>query len=70
VARAAADGMARRIVPVGTAFDGDIVFACAAGSAPGTALQVEQLARAAVETAILRAVRAARGRDGIPGLAG
>jgi len=70
VARAAADGMARRIVPVGTAFDGDIVFACSAGSAAGTGLQVEQLAREAVETAILRAVRAARGRDGIPGLAG
>lgn len=69
VARAAADGMARRIVPVGTAFDGDIVFACSAGRAAGTALQVEQLAREAVETAILRAVRAARGRDGIPGLA-
>jgi L-aminopeptidase/D-esterase-like protein len=70
VARAAADGMARRIVPVGTAFDGDVVFACSCGTATGTALQVEQLAREAVETAILRAVRAARGRDGIPGLAG
>jgi L-aminopeptidase/D-esterase-like protein len=70
VARAAADGMARRIVPVGTAFDGDIVFACSSGSAAGTALQVEQIAREAVETAILRAVRAARGRDGVPGLAG
>lgn len=70
VARAAADGLARRIVPVGTAFDGDIVFACSAGQAAGTALQVEQLARQAVETAIERAVRAARGREGIPGLAG
>ncbi len=70
VARAAADGLARRIVPVGTAFDGDVVFACSAGRAEGTALQVEQLARQAVETAVERAVRAARGRDGIPGLAG
>ena len=70
VARAAADGLARRIVPVGTAFDGDIVFACSAGAVAGGALQVEQLARQAVEGAVERAVRAARGRDGIPGLAG
>jgi L-aminopeptidase/D-esterase-like protein len=70
VARAAADGLARRIVPVGTAFDGDVVFACSAGQAAGTALQVEQLARQTVETAVERAVRAARGRDGIPGLGG
>ncbi len=70
VARAAADGLARRIVPVGTPFDGDIVFACSCGTAAGTALQVEQLARQAVETAVERAVRAARGRDGIPGLGG
>jgi len=70
VARAAADGLARRIVPVGTAFDGDIVFACSAGRGAGTALQVEQLARQAVETAVERAVRAAKGRDGIPGLGG
>jgi L-aminopeptidase/D-esterase-like protein len=70
VARAAADGLARRIVPVGTAYDGDIVFACSAGRAAGSALQVEQLARQAVETAVERAVRTARGRDGIPGLGG
>jgi L-aminopeptidase/D-esterase-like protein len=70
VARAAADGLARRIVPVGTAFDGDILFACSAGAVPGSALQVEQLARQVSETAVERAVRAARGRDGIPGLAG
>jgi L-aminopeptidase/D-esterase-like protein len=70
VAHAAADGLARRIVPVGTAFDGDVVFACSAGHAAGTALQVEQLGRQAVETAVERAVRSARGRDGIPGLGG
>ena len=70
VARAAADGLARRVVPVGTAFDGDVVFACSAGAAAGAPLQVEQLARLAVETAVERAVRAARGRDGIRGLAG
>jgi len=70
VARAAADGLARRIVPVGTAFDGDVVFACSAGATVAAAVQVEQMARLATETAVERAVRAARGRDGIPGLAG
>ena len=70
VARAAADGLARRIVPVGTAFDGDVLFACSAGAVAGGALQVEQLARQAVETAVERAVRTPRGSDRIPGLAG
>ena len=69
VARAGADALARRIVPSGTALDGDVVFACSAGAAAATAIQVEQLARVATETAVERAVRAARGRDGIPGLA-
>jgi L-aminopeptidase/D-esterase-like protein len=69
VARAGADALARRIVPSGTAVDGDIVFACSAGSAPASAFQVEQLARAAVEMAVERGVRMASGRDGIPGLA-
>ena len=64
-----ADAIARRIVPSGTAVDGDIVFACSAGTAQATAMQVEQMARAATEMAIERAVRMAKGRDGIPGLA-
>jgi L-aminopeptidase/D-esterase-like protein len=69
VARAAADALARRIVPSGSAVDGDIVFACSAGSAAGPPSQVEQLSRAATEVAVERAVRLAKGRDGIPGLA-
>ncbi|HXY68017.1 MAG TPA: P1 family peptidase [Gemmatimonadales bacterium] len=69
VARAAADGVARRVVPSGTSVDGDIVFACSAGALAAPAVQVEQLARAATEAAVERAVRAARGRDGVPGLA-
>jgi L-aminopeptidase/D-esterase-like protein len=69
VARAAADALARRIVPSGTSVDGDIVFACSAGGAPAPAFQVEQLARAATEMAVERAVRLAKGREGIPGLA-
>jgi len=69
VARAAADGLARRIVPIGTAFDGDVLFACSAGTAEAPPIQVEQLAREATEAAVERAVRLAKGRDGVPGLA-
>ena len=69
VARAGADALARRVVPSGTAVDGDVVFACSAGALPASAFQVEQLARAATEMAVERGVRTARGREGIPGLA-
>ncbi len=69
VARAGADAIARRVTPSGSAVDGDIVFACSAGSVEAPLLQVEQLARQATEQAIERAVRMAKGRDGIPGLA-
>jgi len=69
VARAGGDALARRIVPIGTSFDGDVVFACSAGTADAPPIQVEQMAREAVETAVMRAVRLARGRDGVPGLA-
>jgi L-aminopeptidase/D-esterase-like protein len=72
VATAAGAGLYRRITPVATSFDGDVVFAVSpiAGERPSTELLViETLAAAAVEHAIERAVRAAHGRDGIPGLA-
>ena len=69
VARAGADAIARRIVPSGTAVDGDVVFACSAGEAQAGAMQVEQMARLATEMAIERGVRTAKGREGIPGLA-
>ncbi len=69
VARAAGDGLARRILPVGTMFDGDVIFACAAGTIEAPPIQVEMLAREAAEMAVERAVRLAKGRDGIPGLA-
>jgi L-aminopeptidase/D-esterase-like protein len=68
VSRAGADALARRIVPSGTAVDGDMVFACSAGKVAAPAMQVEQMARAATEMAIERGVRLAKGRDGIPGL--
>lgn len=69
VTRAAADGLSRRVLPVGTQFDGDVIFACSAGQVTAPAIQVEQLAREASETAIERAVRLAKGREGIPGMA-
>ena len=70
VARAGADALARRVVPSGTAVDGDIVFAMSAGAVSAPAFQVEQLARAAAEIAVERGVRTARGRDSVPGLVG
>ncbi|MFI5206803.1 MAG: P1 family peptidase [Gemmatimonadales bacterium] len=69
VAQAAGDALARRIVPVGTAFDGDLCFACSAGALEAPPIQVEQMAREATEAAVERGVRTAKGRDGVPGLA-
>jgi L-aminopeptidase/D-esterase-like protein len=69
VAHAGADALARRVVPIGTPFDGDVVFACSAGTVEAPPVQVEQAAREAVEMAVERGVRLAKGRDGIPGLA-
>ena len=58
---------------MGTSFDGDVVFACCPPTAPSgdalLALQAEAVAVGALEEAIERAVRLARGRDGVPGLA-
>jgi L-aminopeptidase/D-esterase-like protein len=75
LAVAAGAALYRRITPVGTSLDGDIVFAAcpvADTSRPRfrpTAPHVETLAVQALEAAIERGVRTARGRDGIPGLA-
>jgi L-aminopeptidase/D-esterase-like protein len=70
LAQAAGDALARRIVPYGTLFDGDVVFALSTGAAvPATPLQVEALAALAVPVAVERAVRLARGFGDIPGLA-
>ena len=71
LARAASAALYRRITPTGTSFDGDVVFALGAmegAEAPASAMQVEVLAVDALERAIERGVRTARGRDGIPGL--
>ena len=70
VARAASAAYYQRITPVGTSFDGDIIFAlCPLTGPTGTQLGVEALAARALGMAIERAVRLARGRDGVPGLA-
>jgi L-aminopeptidase/D-esterase-like protein len=66
LARAATAALYRRITPTGTTFDGDV--------APlpddrALAFRAEVLAVRALEEAIERGVRAAVGRDGVPGLA-
>jgi L-aminopeptidase/D-esterase-like protein len=59
VARAASAALYRRITPVGTRFDGDVVFATAPyeHGIPAEPAQVEALAVRALETAIERAVK-------------
>lgn len=70
LAHAAGDALARRIVPYGTLFDGDVVFAVSTAAAtPATPLQAEALAALAMPMAVERAVRFARGLRDIPGLA-
>jgi L-aminopeptidase/D-esterase-like protein len=77
VAQAATAAFHRRITPCGTPFDGDVCFAVSplpghAGPAvvtPPLLARVEALAVDALEQAIERGVRRARGRDGWPGLA-
>src|SRR2546422_734960 len=70
LAHAAGDALARRIVPYGTPFDGDIVFALSTAQvSAATPLQPEALAALAVPEAVDRAGRPARGGRGHPGLA-
>lgn len=69
VAKSGGDALARRIVPIGTAFDGDVIFACTAGTQEAPPIQIEQMAREAVEMSVERGVRLAKGREGMPGLA-
>lgn len=66
----AGEGLLARVTPAATRADGDIIFGLAPMDGPmAPRLQGERLARAAVEQAIERGVRKAKGRDGIPGLA-
>jgi L-aminopeptidase/D-esterase-like protein len=70
VARAAGAALHRRIRPAGSMVDGDVIFAVGPmEGAPGDPVRAEMLAVRALEQALERAVRTARGRDGVPGLA-
>jgi L-aminopeptidase/D-esterase-like protein len=75
LAVAAGAALYRRITPVGTSVDGDVVFAACPVSESGPPRDrpilphVEALAVEALELAIERGVRTARGREGVPGLA-
>jgi L-aminopeptidase/D-esterase-like protein len=72
LARSAGAALFRRITPCGTSSDGDVVFAISpvdGDPLDEVPLVTEALATSALEQAIERAVRFARGRDGIPGLA-
>ena len=70
VARSASAAYARRIGPAGSSFDGDVVFVVAPLEGPcAPLLLAEVVAANALEDAIVRGVRLARGRDGVPGLA-
>ncbi len=70
LASSSSSALSRRITPVGTSYDGDIIFALSPLEGPIVApVQVEALAAYALERAIERAVRLARGHGGVPGLA-
>ncbi len=71
VARMSQDGLARAVVPAHTPWDGDTMFSLATGSLDVDAdvLVVGALAADVTAEAILRAVRAARGLEGIPAAA-
>lgn len=70
LARAAGAALFRRITPVGTSFDGDVVFALSQPDGPrGTLMALELAAASVLENAIERAVRLAVGAHGVPGLA-
>ncbi len=68
VAQMAHDGLARTVSPVHTPWDGDTVFALATGELETSPdlLDVGALAAEAVAEAVIRAVRAAEGLEGLP----
>ncbi len=66
VAEMAHDGLARAVRPAHTLHDGDTLFALATGAVKADASLVGAYAAETVAEAIVRAVRAGRGVDGIP----
>jgi L-aminopeptidase/D-esterase-like protein len=71
VAQMAHDGLARVINPVHTAFDGDTIFALATGKSPRrpNVTLIGALAAEAMAQAVVRAVKAAKRIEGLPGAA-
>jgi len=72
LAHAAGAALFARITPAGTSVDGDVVFAVSPFEDPdptANPIGVEAMAVEALGEAIERAVRTARGRDGVTGLA-
>jgi len=70
VAGMAHNGYARAIKPVHTTADGDSIYALSVGEMPGDVNVAGAMAAYAMEKAIARAVRAAKGMHGIPGIDG
>ena len=68
VAQMAHDGLARALEPVHTSVDGDVVFAASAGDLDAAPDVVGTWGARAMQEAILRAIRAAKGLPGIPSL--
>jgi len=69
LAQLAQIGVARTIRPVHTMYDGDLVIALSLGSEEADVNSLGVAAAAAVEESILRGVRMAEGKGGLPGLA-
>ncbi|MBQ4089999.1 MAG: P1 family peptidase [Clostridia bacterium] len=60
------NGYARAIKPVHTTADGDSIYALSVGDIPGDVNVVGAMAAYAMERAVVRAVKAAKGSHGIP----
>ncbi len=69
VAQMAQDGLARTVRPAHTMYDGDTLFTLATGAITADLNLVGAYAAEVVARAIVRAVRCAKGRGGVPGLA-
>lgn len=69
LAQLAQIGLARTIRPVHTMYDGDLVIALSLGNQSADINSLGVAAAAAVEESILRSVRFAAGKGGVPGLA-
>jgi L-aminopeptidase/D-esterase-like protein len=66
VARMAQAGVARAVIPAHTLFDGDVVFALATGTRPGSVFLCGTVGAEMVADAIRSAVRAASSVRGVP----